>query len=97
MKVQRLTQPNSQVFHKNYSDYIFRPTSMYWNLKFKEMRADPRARSFVIVRGVNPGVWGSRSPDFGQGVVGLQGVVKYYYTLSCRGRIRSKLVTFEEK
>jgi len=46
----------------------------------------------LTTRGVNPGGWGSRHPDFGQGVVGRSGsrggrgrVVKYYYILSCTG------------
>ena len=53
-------------------------------------------------RGVNPGGWGSRPPDFGQGVVGVTG-----WSWG-RGRVVKKLsdhvqeicwkvVTFEEK
>ena len=45
-----------------------------------------------VSRGVNPGGWRSRPPDFGQRVVGVAGdrgghgrILKYYYTLSCAG------------
>ena len=59
-------------------------------------------RSIVTARGVDPGGWGSRTPDFGMWVLG--GVAKYnYYMLIISNNVheyeiktRSKVVTFQK-